>query len=391
MKRVRVLWRYLVVVVLLGGIMAGALSIMAFHDPASRDGNPGATAGTRPAQAPSDTVPPTMLPTVSVVAQRASSPQPASPVAAPASPFAVPPPTPAAPGSATPGSATADTGPDCVDQDVTSLAPAGAPPAPLSSRVESCQFMSVTLGRTMPYLIFLPPGYDASPAARYPVLYMLHGVGTGQGGSDTEWDQDGLLASGDQLMRAGAIPPFLIVLPQGDESFWVNQANGGPQWGDYTAHDVVNEIDQHFRTVPDRAHRAIGGLSMGADGALQLALNYPDVFSIAGADSPTLRPYNEMPPFYGDEAYFDAHDPVPLVRDHPDIAKTLHLWLDIGADDPWLPSADAFHQQLLQEGIPHEWHVWPGTHGNDYWIAHLTDYLDFYGQALAPCEGCAGH
>ena len=122
---------------------------------------------------------------------------------------------------------------------------------------------------------------------------------------------------------------------------------------------------------------------MGADGALQLAMRYPDVFGAAGADSPTLRAYRDAPPFFGDEAYFDAHDPVHLALAHPDVAKTLRLWLDVGADDPWRASAEAFHQQLLAEGIAHEWHVWPGTHDSAYWSAHTADYLRFYGTALA--------
>src|SRR5207247_1885175 len=150
-------------------------------------------------------------------------------------------------------------------------------------------------------------GYDSSTAARFPALYMLHGIGTGTGGSDSEWYAYGLLERADQLMRAGEMPPFLIVLPQGDGGYWVDQADGGPRWGTYTARDVVGEIDGHFRTAADRAHRAIGGLSMGADGALQLAMRYPDVFGAAGADSPTLRACRDAPPFFGDEAYFDAH------------------------------------------------------------------------------------
>jgi S-formylglutathione hydrolase FrmB len=383
--------RYLVAVVLLCGVMIGAVGMMAFRNTLSHADSHGVTPRPRQTQAPSAIALPTVLPTSSANAPAMPTTPPTTPVAAaPTSSLAAPPPTPTAPLNATPASATPGTEPDCVDQAGTRPAPGVVPAAPSSSRVESCVFASAALDRVMPYFIFIPPGYDSSLTARYAVLYMLHGVGTGQGGSDTEWYADGLLERADQLMRAGTIPPFLIVLPQGDAGFWVNQANGGPQWGAYTAHDVVAEIDQHFRTVPDRAHRAIGGLSMGADGALQLAMNYPDVFSIAGADSPTLRPYKEMPPFFGDEAYFNAHDPVPLVQAHPDIAKTLRLWIDVGVDDPWLPSAEAFHQQLLRAGIPHEWHVWPGTHSGDYWSAHTADYLDFYGQALALCAGCAG-
>src|SRR5881628_2559959 len=154
---------------------------------------------------------------------------------------------------------------------------------PSQARIEERSFRSPTLDRTMPYFIYVPPGYDSS-GQRYPTLYMLHGLG----GSNTEWKGYNLLGAADDLIKAGTIPPMLIVLPQGDQSYWFDPANG-PRWGQYAARDVVDEIDAHWRTLADRDHRAIGGLSMGAQGALQLAMLYPDVFGIVGAHSPTLR------------------------------------------------------------------------------------------------------
>ncbi|HEX5503846.1 MAG TPA: alpha/beta hydrolase-fold protein [Thermomicrobiales bacterium] len=299
---------------------------------------------------------------------------------------------PGPPGGAT---ATATSGPAAALATITpppAAAPAGTPaatsaatsPARSPSRVESRTFYSPALGRNMPYFAFIPPGYDSSPRQRFPVVYALHGIGTGSGGSDTEWYAYGLLEQADQLMRAGVIQPFLIILPQGDGGFWMDWADGGPRWGTYLEHDVVAEVDARYRTLPDRAHRAVGGLSMGAYGALQISLNYPQVFGIVAADSPTLRDRQDAPAFFGDAAYFAAHDPISLARDHPDVAKSLKLWIDVGQDDPWRNTAEPFHQQLLAEGIPHEWHVWPGTHNEDYWKAHVGDYLLFYNRAFGP-------
>jgi len=87
----------------------------------------------------------------------------------------------------------------------------------------------------MSYLAYQPPGYEASSPARYPVLYMLHG----SGGGYTEWASYGLLVAADHLMQRGEIPPFLIVLPEGDRAYWVDHANGGPAWGTYMAREVV--------------------------------------------------------------------------------------------------------------------------------------------------------
>lgn len=240
---------------------------------------------------------------------------------------------------------------------------------------------SAVLGRDLSYFIYLPAGY-AESGARYPVIYMLHGYG----GSNTEWLGYGFPEAADKMMTAGEIPPLIIVLPQGDQAYWVNHA-GGEQWGDYTAEEVVPFIDATYRTIPDARHRAVGGLSMGAHGALQLALNYPGVFGVVGMHSPTLRDYRSAQDifgFWGDEAYFDAHDPVHLVQAYLDRARELKIELDVGAQDvDWRESTVAFHSLLTRLNIPHQWNIWPGIHDGAYWSAHDRDYLRFYAAALS--------
>jgi enterochelin esterase-like enzyme len=257
-----------------------------------------------------------------------------------------------------------------------------------TSTTEARSFWSTTLGRLMPYFIYLPPGYSSGSDQRYPVLYMLHGMG----GSNSEWRGYGLLEVADTLMRAREIRPFLIVLPQGDQGDWVDQANG-PQWSTYLSHDVVAEVDGAFRTLPDRDHRAVGGLSMGATGALVVALRFPDVFGVVGAHTPTPRDWDgevaylgpEMEAdYYGDRARFAQHNPVDLFRQLPAVAASLRIWIDAGDQDvDWLPAVEALHEQLEAEGIGHSWHVLAGHHnGDDYWGPHAGEYLRFYDQAL---------
>jgi putative tributyrin esterase len=262
-------------------------------------------------------------------------------------------------------------------------APVAAAPsaeAPVSpSRVEERTFRSAALGRAMPYLIYLPPGYDSDSAARYPVVYMLHGMG----GSQTQWVDYGLLEAADRLMRSGEIPSFAIVLPRGEQAYWVDHANGGPRWGTYVARDLVAEVDGRFRTLAERHWRALGGLSMGAHGALQLSINHPDTFRIVGAHSLVLRGYDVAPPYFGDAASFAARDPVQLCRAYPEIAKSLVLRIDIGQQDSWASAARAFHRQLEQAGIAHAWYEPPGGHTAEYWRSQIPDYLRFYGGAFA--------
>lgn len=247
-----------------------------------------------------------------------------------------------------------------------------------ASRVIDGQLSSVAVGQTLPYRIYLPPGYDSAPMARYPVLYMLHGLG----GTDSEWSSDGMFDTAERMIRSGEIPPLIIVLPEGEQAYWVDHADGGPKWGTYVAHDLVAEIDARYRTLADRRHRAIGGMSMGGHGALQLAMNNPDVFAVVGAHSFALRRHDTAPAFFGDQSYFNAHDPVYLFQTDPATAQKFTLWLDVGSDDSWRPADEAFNKQLTDEGIAHAWHEYPGGHEDAYWSAHTGDYLRFYGAAL---------
>ncbi len=259
------------------------------------------------------------------------------------------------------------------------MSPSSAPDIVGSvSRVEMRTFASRTLGRDMPYFAFLPPGYDANATASYPVLYMLHGMS----GTNTEWVDLGLFTQADKLMSSRDVRPMIIVLPQGDDSYWVDHVNG-PAWGTYTVRDVVAEIDGRYRTVAQRDRRAVGGLSMGAHGAIQLALNFPDVYRVVGAHSLVLRQANALPDYFGDMAESRTRDPVMLAAAHPAIAKSLLLSMDIGLQDTWYPAAKAFHDQLVREGVPHEWRTPPGEHTAEFWSSQIPANLRFYSAALA--------
>jgi enterochelin esterase-like enzyme len=237
-----------------------------------------------------------------------------------------------------------------------------------------------TLSLSTSYSIMLPPGYDGS-ARRYPVLYMLHGVA----GDSTEWQSIGLLEAADRLIQDGKIEPMLIVLPNGGANYWVNQASGA-RWADYVARDVVSQVDRDFRTVAEPDARAIGGLSMGGEGALRIAMEYPSVFSIAGAHSPSLRTAfsqfaPELQPIFGDAQTWRSMTPLWLVLDR-DSAYRLTLSVDVGEDDPWRPNVEALHQRMVSRGISHRFEVLPGEHDAEYWVGNVNHYLSFYSSAF---------
>ena len=251
-------------------------------------------------------------------------------------------------------------------------------------RVDKGSFRSAALNRTMQYLVYLPPGYDANPTTRYPTAYLLHGGS----GFMTEWVDYGVFEVADRLMGTGTIPQFIIALPQGDQEYWVDHVidrttgANGEKWGTYTARDVVPIIDARYRTVARPDERAIGGLSMGGHGAMQLALNFPGIWSAVGAHSPSLRPEGDAPTYLGFGKAFAARDPLALIKANPDIARAYTWWIDTGDVDPWRGPAAGIHSQLASFGIPHTWKQHSGDHSAQYWSAHVEDYLRYYAGAL---------
>ena len=252
---------------------------------------------------------------------------------------------------------------------------ATAVPAP--GTISDLNINSPILGRSLPMRMYLPPNYD-STTSRYPVLYMLH-CGSA---SYKEWSDYSLQTRADQLIRDGKIPPFIIVLPMGESSYWVNHADG-TRWADYVATDVVGYVDAHYRTLANATNRAIGGLSMGAYGAVEIALTHPNTFSIIGVHSMVVRPQSVSPEIWGtDPAFYAAVNPIELAKKADFTSYT--LWVDVGKDDKSARvNTEDFHNALVARNIPHTWNLYDGAHEKSYWDAHVPFYLDFYGQAFA--------
>jgi enterochelin esterase-like enzyme len=243
-------------------------------------------------------------------------------------------------------------------------------------------FYSKLIGKEMPILIYLPPGYSDSKH-RYPVLYMLSGFG----GDYREWATYGLCKILDLLIRGGQAQPMILVMPEGEQSWWFNHApvpgSDGKPWGDYIWKDVVGFVDTNYRTLPRRENRAIGGLSAGGQSALMLGLTHPEVFSVVGAHSPSMRGADGSLAVFGDPEYFKQYDPLWLIR-NADSWKQLSIWIDMGnQDQEWGTAIENFHVQLDRLGVAHEFKdTWDGIHDSDYWAAHLTDYLTWYTSKL---------
>jgi S-formylglutathione hydrolase len=134
--------------------------------------------------------------------------------------------------------------------------------------------------------VYLPPGYEREPSRRFPVLYLLHGIG----GTYTDWTEDFDIRSvTDRLIAKGTIGEFLVVMPNGRNAygggFYMNSPVTG-NWGDFIVKEVVAFVDGRFRTISGPEGRGLAGHSMGGFGAIHLGMKHPDVFGSIYALSP---------------------------------------------------------------------------------------------------------
>jgi enterochelin esterase-like enzyme len=239
------------------------------------------------------------------------------------------------------------------------------------------ELYSSTLGRVMPYRVYLPPTYFEVETQRFPAMYMLHGAG----GDYTEWSDSLLPQQLDDLIVRGAVQPMIVIMPDGGGRTYFANWDNGPRYSDYVAQDVVADVDARFRTFNAQSSRAIGGLSMGGLAALQIAMRNPTIFGVVGAHSPSIRlePDNEL--WFISGSSFYLHDPIWLALNWPGVDRMAY-WLDVGADDWWRPNIEDLRDALLTAGLNLTWRVFPGTHEAEYWIDHVPDYLRFYGDNL---------
>ena len=234
---------------------------------------------------------------------------------------------------------------------------------------------SEALATSLPYRVFLPPGYFAAEERdrRWPVLYLLHGM-------SGRWDEWHIILELErmlnQVVTSDPSTQLIVVLPQGGLGYWVDQ-RGGARWATSVAKDLVGHVDLTYRTLAQREARAIGGISAGGHGAVQISLNFPDVFGTAGAHSPSLPEEREAPGYFGGPGGYRELDPETLVKNST-LSKPPRFWLDIGDQDRWARRAERLREALREKNWEHEWHLNQAAHEREYWVGQLKNYFTFY-------------
>jgi S-formylglutathione hydrolase FrmB len=271
-------------------------------------------------------------------------------------------------------------------------------------RIDCNAMQSRILGEAVHYCVMLPPGYDTATAGhsprRYPVLYFLHGLGDNEqtifkGGG---WDliQD--------LRQKGQLSDFLVVTPEGKRSFYINSADGRVRYSDFFIREFIPYIESHYSIRRERSARAISGVSMGGYGALRFAFAYPELFSSVSAQSAALiaePPHQAMSGLLGavfgnpiDLRHWNENSPFVLAKRNRTLIRTsirtsgLSIYFNCGREDEFGfdKGAAELHRQLQAEGIQHEYHLYPGNHGAEYFLSHLGDALLVHSRVFAAAK-----
>lgn len=246
--------------------------------------------------------------------------------------------------------------------------------------LKAVQYDSKSLGTRRQVRVYTPPGYSAN--RKYPVLYLLHGIG----GNDREWTEachaNDIL---DNLLAEGKIEPMVVVFPNGNASITADAVSASPaqgrgargaqaprgaggagagggfdSWGTPFENDLLQDIipyiESHYSVYTDREHRALAGLSMGGGQTLNIGLSHIDRFAWIGgfSSAPNTKP------------------PAELV---PDLAaakeKLKLLWLACGNRDGLIRISQGVHNYLKEKGVPHVWHVDGNAHDTTEWDNNL--------------------
>ena len=230
-------------------------------------------------------------------------------------------------------------------------------------KIDTITYTSKTVGTKRKALIYTPPGYSKNK--RYPVLYLLHGIG----GDEKEWLNGGqpqvIL---DNLYALNKVEPMIVVLPNG-RAMKDDRASGNIMAADKVQafatfekdllNDLIPFIEKNYPVIKDSEHRALAGLSMGGGQSLNFGLGNLDKFAWVGgfSSAPNTKEPQELMP-------------------KPEIAKAKLklLWISCGDKDGLMAFSKRTHDYMKANGVPHIFYIDHGYHDFKVWKNSLYMY-----------------
>lgn len=222
------------------------------------------------------------------------------------------------------------------------------PNIPHGSVINS-DFDSKTLGENSPFTVYLPPGYSEDSQKHYPLLLLLHGYGSDQ----KQWVRDGKIQNFmDNLIHAGSIEQFIIVMPYGDKSQYKNNREI------HIMEELLPYVRDKYRIKQGKMFTAISGGSMGGFGALYLAHRHQNVFGLSVPLSG-----------YFDRSYYPEFNPEKFTMEP-------ELYIYCGTDDHIsFDRNEELVKFLKNGGVDFTYKTAPGGHTWRYWNGITTDFL----------------
>jgi enterochelin esterase-like enzyme len=236
--------------------------------------------------------------------------------------------------------------------------------------MQRLEYQSKSIAKSREAIVYLPPGYDGS-TDRYPVLYLLHGAG----GDESVWPermQANVIL--DNLIADGELEPLVVVMPHGFTNRMPTddrpRTPGAykPEMQEFAADfvgDLVPLVESRYRVVPDRAHRAIAGNSMGGGQALAIGLTHPELFSSVASFSAAMQIAND-PGWGGIDMNAALANAAPL-------NELELLWVGCGTEDSLFNVNQRFSEQLTKAGIEHTFRSTAGAHTPAVWSSYLHE------------------
>jgi enterochelin esterase-like enzyme len=235
-----------------------------------------------------------------------------------------------------------------------------------AGKIDTVQYDSKTVGNKRKMLVYTPPGF--SKKKKYPVLYLLHGIG----GDEKEWLKGGnpqLIL--DNLYAEKKIEPMIVVMPNG-RAMKDDRATGNIMAPDKVAafatfeqdllKDLIPFVESKYPVLKDREHRAIAGLSMGGGQSLNFGLGNLDQFAWVGG-------FSSAP---------NTKAPAELMPDPEDAKKKLKLlFLSCGDEDRLITFSKRTHDYLFENNVPHVFYIEPGVHDFKVWKNGLYMFSQF--------------
>jgi len=264
-------------------------------------------------------------------------------------------------------------------------------------RADCRAFHSTLLQSSVRYCVYLPASYSAPDAKtkKYPVLYLLHGLG----GNEQSIALEGEWSKLQDLRAQNKVGEFLVVAPDGGDTFYINSRDGKTPYSDFFIREFVPYVERTYRVRTERATRGITGFSMGGYGALRMAFAYPELFGSASAHSGALM--RAAPPgvtagassgnlaavllasVFGnpiERKFWDLNSPFVLARKNAAALIKMKIYFDCGTADSYgfYRGASELHETLDSLKIPHEFHLYPGGHSVSYLLSHREASFEFH-------------